>query len=60
MNPISQSGAAFATQWAVSVQKKQMDSAEDQGKAAVALIESSGAPAKATSGNVGTKLNVVA
>jgi hypothetical protein len=59
MNPVSSTPALFEGQWAVAVQKKALDTARDQGEAAVKLIESS-APEKASSGSVGTRLHVVA
>jgi hypothetical protein len=59
MNPLSSGNSSFGTEWAVAMQAKVQDSAKEQGKAAVQLIEASSAQ-KAASGSVGTKLNVVA
>ena len=57
MSPCS-SCAGAADQFSVAMQKKVQDTVEEQGKEAVALIEAT-APAKASSGAVGTRLHVV-
>jgi hypothetical protein len=57
MSPCS-SCASTADQFSVAMQKKVQNSVEEQGKEAVALIQAT-APAKASSGAVGTQLHVV-
>lgn len=57
MSPCS-SATSTADQFSVAMQKKVEDSVKEQGKEAVALIEAT-APAKASSGAVGTQLHVV-
>jgi len=47
-------------QYAIAVVGKQHDQQKVEGKEAVQLIESSAAPQLASSGSVGTKLNVSA
>jgi hypothetical protein len=49
-----------ALRWEIGVQKLQQDTIKQQGEAAVKLIESATAPPLAPSGDVGTRLNVVA
>jgi len=58
MAPTS-STTGVAAQFAVAVQKKMNDNVTEQGKSAVQLIEAA-APAKASSGSVGTQLDVTA
>lgn len=58
--PIGAIGAPIAAQYAMAVTRKQHDQQDVEGKQAVQLIQSSAAAPLATSGSVGTKLNVVA
>lgn len=53
-------GAMIATKFAVAVVGKQQQAQAENGQQSLALIQSAAAPALATSGSVGTKLNVVA
>jgi len=55
----SVSGAAFAEQYSVAVDKKALDATKQQGQNALKLIESAAAPAN-VGGSVGKSLNVVA
>jgi hypothetical protein len=57
--PVGAIGAPTAAKYAVEVTRKELDQQDQQGKQAVQLIESASAPALATSGSVGTKLNFV-
>ena len=58
-NPVGSVSAPKAAEYAVAVTRKQQDQQSEQGRQAVQLIESATAPQRATSGSVGTKLNVV-
>jgi len=61
MNAISNvDPTAVSGQFAIAVQKKINDAAADQGQAELELIQASSAPQKATSGDVGTQLHIVA
>ena len=58
-DPVGAIGAPTAAKYAVAVTRKEQDQQDLQGQQAVQLIESATAPKLATSGSVGTKLNVV-
>ena len=58
MDSVSSVGAPTAVQYSVSVAKKQQSQQDVEGQESVQLIQSASAPL-ATSGSVGTKLNVV-
>ena len=53
-------GALIAAKYAVAVASKQQQQQSSGGQQSVSLIQSAAAPQLATSGSVGTKLNVVA
>ena len=57
--PVGAIGAASAAKFAVAVTRKQLDQQDLQGQQAVQLIQSASSPELATSGAVGTKLNLV-
>ena len=57
--PVGAIGASTAAKYAVAVTRKEQDQQDLQGQQAVQLIQSATAPQLATSGSVGTKLNVV-
>ena len=59
-DPIGAIGAPNAAQYAMAVTRKQHTQQEQEGKQAVQLIEAATQPSRASSGAVGTKLNVVA
>lgn len=59
MEPVS-SSPPVQDQYQVAMLRKQNDAVEEQGREAVALIDAASAPAKATSGDVGRRLHVVA
>ena len=59
-DPVSAIGAPKAAEYAVAVLRKAHNQQEEEGKQAVQLIQSAASPALASSGSVGTKLNVVA
>ena len=58
--PIGAVGAPLATQYAVAVTRQEHLQKDAEGKQAVQLIQSASAPALASSGPVGTKLNLSA
>lgn len=58
--PISGVGAPRAAEYAVAVTRKEHDQKDLEGQQAVQLIQSATAPALATEGSVGTKLNFTA
>jgi hypothetical protein len=58
-DPVLAIGAPTAAKYAVEVTRKEQDQQDIQGQQAVQLIESATVPKLATSGSVGTKLNVV-
>jgi hypothetical protein len=53
-------GAANAAQYAVAVTRKEHSQEDEQGRQAVQLIQAATAPELASSGTLGTKLNVLA
>jgi hypothetical protein len=57
--PVGAIGASTAVKYAVAVTRQEQDQQDLQGRQAVQLIQSATAPQLATSGSVGTKLNVV-
>jgi hypothetical protein len=57
--PVGAIGASTAVKYAVAVTRQEQDQQDLQGQQAVQLIQSATAPQLATSGSVGTKLNVV-
>jgi hypothetical protein len=60
MNAVSNADlSSVSGQFALAVQKKVNESAAQQGEAELQLIEAA-TPQKATSGSVGTQLNIVA
>ena len=59
-DPVGGISAASAAQYAVGVVRMQHDQQDVEGKQAVQLIQAASAPQLASSGSVGTKLNVVA
>ena len=58
-DPVGAIGAPSAIKYAVAVTRKEQDEQDLQGQQAVQLIQSATAPQLATSGSVGTKLNLV-
>ncbi|MEP7051878.1 MAG: hypothetical protein ABJB12_16050 [Pseudomonadota bacterium] len=59
-NSVGPIGATIALKYALAVAGKQQQEQADSGQQSLALIQSAAAPQLATSGAVGTKLNVVA
>jgi hypothetical protein len=57
---VGESPSLDALRWQIGVAKLQQDTIQEQGEAAVKLIESATARPLAESGPVGTRLNVVA
>ena len=60
LDSVSSVGAPTAAQYSVSVAKKQQTQQDIEGQESVQLIQSASAPQLASSGSIGTKLNVVA
>lgn len=54
---ISGVGAATGAQYAVAVTRKEQDQKDLEGQQAVQLIQAATAPALASEGSIGTKLN---
>jgi hypothetical protein len=57
---VGESTSLDALRWEIGVAKLQQDAIQEQGEAAVKLIESATLLPLAESGHVGTRLNVVA
>jgi len=57
--PVGAITASSAAQYVVAIARKEQDQQDVQGQQAVQLIQASTAPPLASSGAVGTKLNIV-